>query len=46
MLYLHKKRIAEGNEFFLCWIFFLTKEELKELQEELAQASTTAHTFL
>lgn len=32
--------------FFCVGFFFLTKEELKELQEELAQASTTAHTFL
>lgn len=33
---------------FVCvgFFFFFTKEELKELQEELAQASTTAHAFL
>lgn len=46
MLYLLEKRIAEGKEFCLYWIFFLTKEKLKELREELAQAPTTAQAFL
>lgn len=49
MFYLHEKRIAEGKErkgILSLLDFFLTKEELKELQEELAQAPTTAQAFL